>query len=138
MNKYTTLEIVINLKDRLEKMITDINSNNPQTNQNSNAVQLKQQYQNQLILFKLAIQKGNLKRHGWFGVRNAQWIYKRSELQREITRLNSINLIQKKDKSNRITLIEKLNKEIKEITIRLNKFNNTTHVWIKLDKDLGL
>jgi hypothetical protein len=138
MLKKLKLSVVVDLKDKLELMLKDLNANNPEIEQNLSVINTKSDYEEQLIELKLMIQKANLNKHGLFGLRNSYWIYKRSELEREMKRLNIIDGKTSKDIKKIQNIITTIKKKIETINIRLKNFNNKKSVWIKLNPNLGL
>lgn len=134
MLKRLKLSIVIALKEKLEKSLLVTMDNYENNNQvNETTIKYIRRMSNQLNILKLAINRGNSKRHPIilfgkriklpFGHTNHYYIYDLSE-EKRLSKAFHLDL--------------KNNRKIESIKKKLTWFNNNKHVIVNIYNDLKL
>jgi len=140
MTKKVKLSLVLTAKENIEKEIKvdlgRINKLSLSKNSKQSDIQLEldkvKAKQQQLINLKLAIQEGNSKKHSGEKITNQEYIFKLSEIKRN---LDFYSVLTTDDVEE---IIKAYTKEKKEIEDKLEKFNVTTDVKVNVDKNLHI
>lgn len=146
MKKKLRLYVVLRLKEDLETMISasyhDIQKYNTAGMAVGNLLDNVGRMEEQLIVFKEAIQNANRRRHVT-GRTNNYYIYKYSNLLARKRMYQRIKTV--KDPDNRLISpdiarieIKKLDAELQNISNKLSNFNKRRQITIEIDESLNL
>lgn len=147
MKQKLPLNLVLNLKNAVEKMIDSIHEdivNNNATTKNFDTLLIrKEEFETQLVILKEAIQLANQSK--MFGYTNNFRIYTLSNLASSKRFYSRLLLSAKKAKGSlQLTVpfikskLSTLNLEIAEIEAKLTEFNTKKKVWVDLNPALDL
>ena len=123
--KSVKLSVVLQLQPQIESTLNEaIRNYKSQKKNNPEVFDYINRLSNQIVFIKEAKDRGNAKKHSFFGKSNSFWIYTRSEIKRIL------------DCSKDKNTTDKYAKQLANIDDRLEKFNTSTTVKLQIYPDL--